>query len=80
MTTDAPVMLSRIKCYCEGSTTLAASLQATVKSLSRCNLYSSFKKHPNFLSHFDLIDLYIFQIEVKKIGKAKLISKTHAKA
>jgi ribosomal protein L16 Arg81 hydroxylase len=52
--------------YCEGSAALAASLQAAIGGLSSCNLYCSFKRHPGFLPHFDLMDVYVFQIDGEK--------------
>jgi len=62
----ASVVLSGMETYCEGSAALAASLQAAIGGLSCCNLYCSFKKHPGFLPHFDLMDVYVFQIDGEK--------------
>ena len=44
----ASVVLSGMETYAEGSAALAASLQAAIGGLSRCNLYCSFKQHPGF--------------------------------
>ena len=52
----ASVVLSGMETYAEGSAALAASLQAALGSWSQCNLYCSFKQHPGFLPHFDLMD------------------------
>jgi ribosomal protein L16 Arg81 hydroxylase len=62
----ASIVLSGMETYCNGSATIAASLQAVIGGLSRCNLYCSFKKHPGFLPHFDLMDVYVFQIDGEK--------------
>ena len=62
----ASIVLSEMETYCEGSAALAASLQAVIGGLSCCNLYCSFKKHPGFLPHFDIMDVYVFQIDGEK--------------
>ena len=62
----ASVVLSGMETYSEGSAALAASLQAAIGGLSRCNLYCSFKQHPGFLPHFDLMDVFVFQIDGEK--------------
>ena len=62
----ASVVLSGMETYAEGSAALAASLQAAIGGLSRCNLYFSFKQHPGFLPHFDLMDVFVFQIDGEK--------------
>ncbi len=62
----ASVVLSGMETYCEGSAALAASLQAAIGGYSQCNLYCSFKQHPGFLPHFDLMDVFVFQIDGEK--------------
>ncbi|NQW01991.1 MAG: hypothetical protein HQ483_19965 [Rhodospirillales bacterium] len=62
----ASVVLSGMETYAEGSAALAASLQAALGGYSQCNLYCSFQQHPGFLPHFDLMDVFVFQIDGEK--------------
>lgn len=62
----ASVVLSGMETYSEGSAALAASLQSAIGGYAQCNLYCSFKQHPGFLPHFDLMDVFVFQIDGEK--------------
>ncbi len=62
----ASIVLSGMETYSEGSAALAASLQSAIGGFAQCNLYCSFKQHPGFLPHFDLMDVFVFQIAGEK--------------
>lgn len=62
----ASIVLSGMETQSEGVAALAASLQSVIGGYAQCNLYCSFKQHPGFLPHFDLMDVFVIQIEGEK--------------